>query len=71
MPPKLDHLRVFGRVAYSYVKQGKLDPRSMKCMFTRYPSGVKGYKLWFKDDTKSKCFISMDVTFREDNMYME
>lgn len=71
VPPKLDHLSVFGCVAYSHVKQGKLDPRAKKCMFIGYLSGVKGYKLQFKDDFGSKRFISRDVTFRQDHKYME
>ena len=70
-PPKYDHIRVFGCVAYAHIKQGKLDPRAIKCMFIGYPEGVKGYKLWFSDENGSKSIISRDVTFREDEMYMK
>lgn len=45
IPPKYDHLRVFGCVAYANVKQGKMEPRAKKCMFVGYTDGVKGYKL--------------------------
>ena len=41
--PSLDHLRVFGCLAYVHVKQGKLEPREKRCLFIGYPSGVKGY----------------------------
>ena len=39
-------------------------------MLIDYPSGVKGNKLWYTDETGSKSFISRDVIFREDQMYM-
>ena len=40
-------------------------------MFIGYPNGVKGYKLWYKEGSKSRVMISRYVTFREDQMYME
>ena len=43
--PSLDHLRVFGSLAYVHVKQGKLKPRDKRFLFIGYLSGVKGYKL--------------------------
>jgi len=43
--PNLEHLRVFGCIAYAHIKQGKLEPQAKKCIFIGYPSGVKGYKL--------------------------
>ncbi|WVZ95817.1 hypothetical protein U9M48_041533 [Paspalum notatum var. saurae] len=42
---------------------GKLDPRSVKCVFVGYSSTQKGYKCW--DPIGKKLFVSMDVTFRE------
>ncbi|KAH9734079.1 hypothetical protein KPL71_017263 [Citrus sinensis] len=39
-------LRIFGCIAYAHVKQGKLEPRALKCMFLGYPEGVKGHRLW-------------------------
>ncbi|GJW27376.1 retrotransposon protein, putative, ty1-copia subclass [Tanacetum coccineum] len=35
-------LRTFGCVAYSHVKQGKLELRAVKCILLGYPEGVKG-----------------------------
>jgi len=35
----LDHLRVFGYLAYNHVKQGKLEPRTKRCLFIGYPTG--------------------------------
>ncbi|GKD28317.1 retrovirus-related pol polyprotein from transposon TNT 1-94 [Tanacetum coccineum] len=64
-------LRIFGCVAYSHVNQGKLKPRAIKCIFMRYPDGVKGYKLWKLDDVKSKIIISRDVVFNESLMYKD
>ena len=58
-------LRVFGCVAYAYVKQGKLEPRALKGRFLGYPDGVKGYRLWCIDLKPPKCIISRDVTFNE------
>ncbi|KAA0060051.1 retrotransposon ty1-copia subclass [Cucumis melo var. makuwa] len=39
--PSLDHLRVFGCLAYAQVKDGKLNKTALKCMFIGYPQGVK------------------------------
>jgi transposase InsO family protein len=39
-------LRVFGCTAYAHVDNGKLEPRTIKCIFGGYGSGVKSYKLW-------------------------
>ncbi|KAH9686822.1 hypothetical protein KPL70_014523 [Citrus sinensis] len=58
-------LRIFGCVAYAHVKQGKLEPRALRCRFLGYPDGVKGYRLWCIDMKPPKCIISRDVTFNE------
>ena len=50
VPPDYSHVRVFGCVAYAHISQEKLEPRAKKCMFMGYPSGVKGYKLWYNED---------------------
>ncbi|KAH9649068.1 hypothetical protein KPL70_025842 [Citrus sinensis] len=34
-------LRIFYCTAYAHVKQGKLEPRALKCRFLGYPEGVK------------------------------
>ena len=40
------NLKIFGCPAYAHVDNGKLEPRSLKCLSLGYKSGVKGYKLW-------------------------
>ena len=32
-PPSYDRLRVFGCVTYAHIRQDKLEPRAIKCMF--------------------------------------
>ena len=39
-------------------------------MVIGYPEGIKGYKLWFSNNTGSKSFFSREVTFRESEMFM-
>jgi transposase InsO family protein len=39
-------LRVFSCTTYAHVDNGKLEPKSIKCIFLDCQSGVKGYKLW-------------------------
>ena len=59
-------LKTFGCPAYAHVDNGKLEPRSVKCIFFGYKSGVKGYKL---SCPKAKKFvISRDVIFYETSM---
>ena len=62
--------RVFGCVCF--VKDhrpmvGKLDPQAVKCIFVGYASTQKGYKCW--DPIGRRLFVSMDVTFREEESY--
>lgn len=40
------YLKIFGCAAYAYQNIGKLDPRSLKCVFLDYVENIKGYKLW-------------------------
>ncbi|KAH9723770.1 hypothetical protein KPL70_007243 [Citrus sinensis] len=61
-------LRIFGCTAYAHVKQGKLEPRALKCRFLGYPEGIKGYRLWCVDSKPLQCMISRDVTFHEDEI---
>ena len=45
-PGNYSELRIFYCPAYSHVDNGKLEPRSLKCIFLGFKSSVKGYKLW-------------------------
>ena len=56
-------LKIFGCSAYSHADSGKLEPRSMKCIFLGYEFGVKGYKLWCQEI--KKLVISRGVIFYE------
>ncbi|KAG8475586.1 hypothetical protein CXB51_032459 [Gossypium anomalum] len=60
------HLTIFGCLAYAHVDNGKLEPRSIKCVFLGYKAGVKGYKLWCPKNRK--VVISRDVVFYETAM---
>ncbi|GJV06657.1 retrotransposon protein, putative, ty1-copia subclass [Tanacetum coccineum] len=70
-PSEYGMLRVFGCVAYSHVKQGKLDPRAVTCIFLGYPEGVKGYRLYRLDDESPKIIPSRNVVFNESVMYTD
>ncbi|KAG8482499.1 hypothetical protein CXB51_024054 [Gossypium anomalum] len=59
-------LKIFGCPAYAHVDNGKLEPRSIKCIFLGYKAGVKGYKLWCPENRK--VVISRDVVFDETAM---
>lgn len=63
--PNLSYLRVFGCSAYAHIKEGKLDPRSIRCIFLGYQTGVKGYRMWDSDTLGIKIIISRDVVFNE------
>ncbi|KAG8473406.1 hypothetical protein CXB51_035701 [Gossypium anomalum] len=58
--------KIFGCPAYAHVDNGKLEPRSIKCVFLSYKAGVKGYKLWCPENRK--VVISRDVVFDETTM---
>ena len=45
------------------VDNGKLEPRSIKCVFLGYKSSVKGYKLWCLK--AKKVIVNRDVIFYE------
>ena len=71
-PADYSSLKVFGALAYALIKQDKLEPRALKCVFIGYPEGVKGYKLWkLESGGGSKVLISRDVTFDETRMEMK
>ena len=65
-PLVFSHLRVFGCTAFVHNKSDKLEPRSRKGVFLGYPEGVKGYRVWLRDEPGFKVIISRDVVFNED-----
>ena len=67
-PADYSSLKIFGCPAYAHIRQGKLEPRALKCVFLGYPEGVKGYKLWCTDMKPPKAIISRDVVFNEAEM---
>ncbi|GJR85813.1 retrotransposon protein, putative, ty1-copia subclass [Tanacetum coccineum] len=64
-------LRIFGCVVYPHDKQGKLEPRAIKCVLLGYPDGVKGYKLYRLDGESPKIVTSRNVVFNESVMYKD
>ena len=65
MKLNLNYLRVFVCKAYAHQSEGKLDPRSIKCVFVGYQEGTKGYRLWDRQSGGVKIIISRDVIFNE------
>lgn len=70
-PSDYGMLRIFGCVAYSHVKQGKLELRAVKCVLLGYPKGVKGYMLYRLDNKSPKIVTSRNVDFSESVMYKD
>nr|GEU69166.1 retrotransposon protein, putative, Ty1-copia subclass [Tanacetum cinerariifolium] len=64
-------LRIFGCVLYPHDKQGKLEPRVVKCVLLGNPEGVKGYRLYRLDDESPKIVTSRNVVFNESVMYKD
>ena len=65
-PSSYTNLKIFGCPTYAHVDNGKLEPRSRKCVFLGYMSGVKGYKLWCPE--LKNVIISRSVIFDETSM---
>jgi len=66
IPVDYSSLRIFRCSVYAHVNNEKLAPRAVKCMFPRYVSESKGYRMWCP---KSKKVIqSRDVAFNETTM---
>lgn len=64
--PKVDHLRVFGCLAYAIVDpqaRRKLDDRSQRMVFIGYCENSKAYKVF--DPESKKVRVSRDVQFVE------
>lgn len=70
--PSVDHLRIFGCIAYAHVpdeKRKKLDDKGEKCVFLGVSEQSKAYKLF--NPVTRKIIISRDVVFDEENMWTE
>ena len=60
------HLRVFGCTAFAHFPKNnrrKIDANSINCVFIRYCTDQKAYKLF--DPSSRKLFASQDVVFHE------
>ncbi|GJZ73096.1 retrovirus-related pol polyprotein from transposon TNT 1-94 [Tanacetum coccineum] len=70
-PSDYGMLRTFGCVAYSHIKQGKLEPRAVKCILLGYPKGVNGCILYRLDNESPKIVTSRNMVFNESVMYKD
>ncbi|KAG8481466.1 hypothetical protein CXB51_026218 [Gossypium anomalum] len=61
-PGNYSDLKIFGCPVYTHVDNGKLDSRSIKCVFLGYKAGVKGYKLWCPENRKVEHQINTEPT---------
>jgi hypothetical protein len=61
-------LKTFGCHGYCHVNDGKLEPRSKKCIFVAYGDRVKGYSFWCSDPKSPNFIVSRDVVFDESTM---
>ena len=62
-PPSVNHLRVFRCAADAHESEGKLESKSLKGVVLGYTSGVKGFRIWLRDQICFKVIISRDVFF--------
>lgn len=65
-PPSYEQLRAFRCLCYvtnTSPNKDKFSPRSSRCVFIRYPYGIKGYKML--DLEIKKVSVSRDVKFIE------
>ena len=66
----VEHLRVFGCVAYAHVpkeKRYKLDEKGVKYIFIESNSESKAYRLY--DHLNNKMILSIDVKFLENQSW--
>ena len=56
------HFRVWGCLAYvKCLKIDKLEPRSDRCLFVRYPKEIKGY--YFYHPEEQRLFVNLRTIF--------
>ncbi|CAL8167744.1 unnamed protein product [Prunus armeniaca] len=63
-------MQVFGCVVYVHLHQNqssKLDPCALRCVFLGFSPHQKGYRCYHP--TTQRLYVSMDVTFVEDQMF--
>ena len=66
----VEHLRVFGCIAYAHVpkeQRQKFDDKDVKCIFTRYSPESKAYRLY--DPVNNKMILSREVEFLENQSW--
>ena len=62
--PKVDHMRIFGCLAYAHVpsqQQTKFDAKAVQCIFIGYSPDNEAYKLF--NPATDKVIISRDIIF--------
>ena len=67
---KVDHMRIFGCLAYAHVpsqQQTKLDAKAVKCIFIGYSPDSKAYTLF--NLATNKVITSRDVISDEDSVH--
>nr|GEW85514.1 hypothetical protein [Tanacetum cinerariifolium] len=68
--PKLSYLKVWGCEALvkhdTLTKPDKLEPRSIKCIFVRYPKETMGYSFYYPPE--NKVFVSWNAGFLENGL---
>ena len=64
-------LRIFGCTSFIHIhshNRRKFDPRTINCVFLGYSPTKKGYKCF--DPQTKKMFVSMDISFFENQPYL-
>ncbi|CAL1370542.1 unnamed protein product [Linum trigynum] len=64
--PQVDHLKVFGCIAYAHIStpnRDKFDQKGEKLIFTSYSDESKGYRLY--NPVKNEVVVSRDAIFYE------
>ncbi|GJS73696.1 retrotransposon protein, putative, ty1-copia subclass [Tanacetum coccineum] len=68
--PKLSYLKVWGCEALvkrdTLTKPGKLEPKSIKCIFVGYPKETMGYSFYYPPE--NKVFVAQNAKFFENSL---